>query len=614
MRKHSWIRVSSIKYGDDYVVNQACAALCRPTADGGSFLINESQLDDCNGALMLLVSSELKDMAKKRGIKQITGKTKEVLCEMITKTAKQRTVTSFFKKKNDDSPNNRLGELNEDVVKITGPMVKLDPVAAELFERIHMIFFRTQSGSGLDNTMKQAVLALIGQIKFPQYTVSRSGDLFASREDVIQFKNLMKVGTEMANFRHAPVKESEQHKKGWELYQAHSGAWSNHIEALGRAASRSATPRAGISGMEYWKRRFTPGYALSRIVEHAAHCAAALKKYEDEEKILRSLLSQQTYRLNKRGEWYERLVILYNNHLRPRASAKDKEAMSQIRQWMQLARDTCIMALNDEHVHRVVIHNLSQQLRKIEAKLGVTEDGQYENDRMCLEWKDAPEHTVYGVRIKDRGRRGPSLWDGDDGIPCSVETLALWRYKENGYVGMHLENALVTTLFTLLFWDVIFSPIPGVLDTEYQSCPLDMFAPSFYASRKEAIDRRLDEIASGKFADQLVLSYNSGNGTACVGVSWDITVRNLLTVAECLGGRRLSAICSVLAKEYSVKSSGFPDLCLWKPGTPEIMFAEVKGPNDKLSETQRDWIDILIEIGVDVEVCLVREGDARDFE
>ncbi|KAJ2361115.1 hypothetical protein IW150_007324, partial [Coemansia sp. RSA 2607] len=65
---------------------------------------------------------------------------------------------------------------------------------------------------------------------------------------------------------------------------------------------------------------------------------------------------------------------------------------------------------------------------------------------------------------------------------------------------------------------------------------------------------------------------------------------------------------------YSAKSSGFPDLCLWKPGTSEIMFAEVKGPKDKLSETQRDWIDILIDIGIDVEVCLVREGDARDFE
>ncbi|KAJ1804241.1 hypothetical protein LPJ56_005651, partial [Coemansia sp. RSA 2599] len=81
-----------------------------------------------------------------------------------------------------------------------------------------------------------------------------------------------------------------------------------------------------------------------------------------------------------------------------------------------------------------------------------------------------------------------------------------------------------------------------------------------------------------------------------------------------LGGERLSAICGILAKEYSVKSTGFPDLCMWNPATREILFAEVKGPNDKLSETQRDWIDILLRIGIDVEVCLVKPGDARDFE
>ncbi|KAJ2463119.1 hypothetical protein GGI03_004051, partial [Coemansia sp. RSA 2337] len=81
-----------------------------------------------------------------------------------------------------------------------------------------------------------------------------------------------------------------------------------------------------------------------------------------------------------------------------------------------------------------------------------------------------------------------------------------------------------------------------------------------------------------------------------------------------IGGHALAAICQVLAREYRSKSSGFPDLCLWNSVTEKVMFVEVKGPKDKLSDSQRDWIDILLTNGLSVEVCLVREGDARDHE
>lgn len=44
---------------------------------------------------------------------------------------------------------------------------------------------------------------------------------------------------------------------------------------------------------------------------------------------------------------------------------------------------------------------------------------------------------------------------------------------------------------------------------------------------------------------------------------------------------------------------------------------EVKGPNDKLSDKQRVWIDILAKCGADVEVCYVTENasaaDADSF-
>lgn len=137
-----------------------------------------------------------------------------------------------------------------------------------------------------------------------------------------------------------------------------------------------------------------------------------------------------------------------------------------------------------------------------------------------------------------------------------VEEVALQHYRKNyGYVGVHSENSMLTTLFSLLFWDIIFSnpedliddelegtleklakgnmeeangiscdvekdtqKIPGVdfeeseqndgskestnskkfpsmFEHHCQGFPMDFFSASFYTSRKSAIELRLLQIA-----------------------------------------------------------------------------------------------------------------------
>ncbi|KAJ2862695.1 hypothetical protein GGH94_004109 [Coemansia aciculifera] len=630
MRKHGWIRVSALNaYGEDVVVEQSCKCLGTRTSSHEPFVQSEAEITDGEEALQLLTLPELKALAKARGIKQLTNKPKEAICAAILKGAKQRTVISFFRKASDggseDSTKQRLGTLVREVTKLTGPLVRLSPPTAELFERLHLVFFRTPTFRGDDNPMKVAVLATIGQICFPKYNVVRSHDLFASRDDVIQYKALLEVGSQMGELGAALVKETEKHRLGWEMFLEYRDMWERHIESLCEktgAHSRSLTYSGNgdeVVAIEYWKRRFTPGSALAQIVERGAKFAANLKQFEDEECVLQSLLAQTAYRLGKRGVWYERLILLHSAHLRPKrvksSKGDDKQTASALlRQALLTARDICIRALNDQHVGRLSLHSISRQMRALEAKLAFEEDQLYQHSRISLEWKPAPERTVYGVRINDRNRRGPSLWDGNDEVPCSVERLALWRYQSLGYSGLHSENSMVTSLFSLLFWDVIFYPLPGALDTEYQSRPLDMGNESFYFSRQTLIDQRLKEIVDGEFADIILANYDFGYGAECVGVSWDITCDQLLIVAKYIGGHGLAAICKVLAREYRSKSSGFPDLCLWNSVTENVMFVEVKGPKDKLSDSQRDWVDILLSNGISVEVCLVREGDARDHE
>ena len=63
---------------------------------------------------------------------------------------------------------------------------------------------------------------------------------------------------------------------------------------------------------------------------------------------------------------------------------------------------------------------------------------------------------------------------------------------------------------------------------------------------------------------------------------------------------------------YEYYASGLPDLLLvrMKPlndGNPSVLFVEVKGENDKLSERQLDWIEFFQHHAFNFELCKVGE-------
>lgn len=73
----------------------------------------------------------------------------------------------------------------------------------------------------------------------------------------------------------------------------------------------------------------------------------------------------------------------------------------------------------------------------------------------------------------------------------------------------------------------------------------------------------------------------------------------------------MSQICKIFSEEYGHRTGGMPDLCLWKCTDTEkrCLFSEIKGPGDRLSETQENWIDFLAGLGgtLEVELCHLRE-------
>ena len=102
--------------------------------------------------------------------------------------------------------------------------------------------------------------------------------------------------------------------------------------------------------------------------------------------------------------------------------------------------------------------------------------------------------------------------------------------------------------------------------------------------------------------------------TCVVGLNWDYELPDLLELVTCFDGAALATICKVMAQEYGQRGGGIPDLILWRT-TPqkEVMFAEVKSANDRLSDTQRLWIHVLTGAGVKVALTNAIAKEIREI-
>lgn len=133
------------------------------------------------------------------------------------------------------------------------------------------------------------------------------------------------------------------------------------------------------------------------------------------------------------------------------------------------------------------------------------------------------------------------------------------------------------------------------------------------------INARLNEISNGdaKHLIQQIWDEHREKKTCVVGLDWTFALEDLLEIAGAFPPAALSTVMKVMAQEYGQRGGGVPDLFLWKAAgddggeTGDVMFAEVKSVNDRLSDTQRMWIDVLSGAGVKVELCHALENEVR---
>ncbi|KAI8146544.1 VRR-NUC domain-containing protein [Fennellomyces sp. T-0311] len=479
--------------------------------------------------------------------------------------------------------NNRAGYLAmirtqfsaTEIRRRVGSCILLDADVHALFLRVRLVYYRLTTLEE-ENPMVTSILARISRRNYPEYVTCRTTQVWTSRDELLAYEQALQIERQF--------EQQEELANAWELCENCVGLWEDMLKQVDSSKVM---------------RQFEACRVYTRLLDHGTQVLAKLHEYELEAIMLRKLLNQKVYRLAKRGYWYDRLALVQSKQA-------DRKAKKQ-------ALATCVQGIQDPTVRPVDLHRLHRRIHRLERELAIPKREQL--DFTYLKLRKAKERIIYGERISDSVPGMKAIWRANDGSECSVEALALDYYKRRqGYNGHHTEGGMISMLFMMLFWDIVFAPMDGVFETPYQTAPLDLESDAFYGGRVSLINARIGHIEEGKFVELItrVDERERPRQTVCVGVHWDYTLQELLELAECMGATVLSSLCRLLAQEFGQRRSGLPDLCCWNYTFKKCLFIEVKGPGDKLSETQKAWVDTLSGLGLDVEVCYVKIWKGED--
>jgi len=629
-------------------------------------------------ASSLLLLDELKNIAKEakvqgknktellRALRRTSGKQGGLDFATLQRTDTEDSVRSMTPGEREDSPGktNRDTHFVRKIMAETGQCIRLSSAPHKLFERVHLVFYRSTEWT--EKSLTTIILARIARRNFPEYIVSRSSNIFASRSLLLEFEASLRTQFRVDNvleFNGTPTRDTLQ--TVLDIFEEVLPRWRVLL-----SEEQQKEDSIYFSGEGAYLRRLSPAWVYTRIVHKASFVLGTgkFKEHAREHSILSELLSQRLFHASRRGSWYQRKALLEEHYMANLFPSPTRSPEEDKKHWKRVALETCEQGLQDNLVHLIYHYDLQKRITKLERALKIAKRFQHDFGHALL--AKPAERTFSGIRI-ERPPRPPRLRrsgsstmsnvaattaapaSGTDSPPatlprrgaktiwldpleslgeCSVEAMCLSQYRSLGYSGFHAEGGIVRTLFALLFYDVLFAYVPNVFQTAYQTCPLDLHTEGFVEARRSEVNARLAAIANGdgEVIIRQVWETQGERRTCVVGLDWNFELEDLCEIVKCAGGERLSTLCKVMAEEYAERGGGVPDLFLWKvfgkddkeeskPGNVstakseygEIVFAEVKSENDRLSDTQRLWIHVLTGAGIKVELCHAAAKEVR---
>lgn len=190
---------------------------------------------------------------------------------------------------------------------------------------------------------------------------------------------------------------------------------------------------------------------------------------------------------------------------------------------------------------------------------------------------------------------------------CSVEYLIREHLQLQGGEVHYVENTLINSLFGLLCWSAIFSPLPGAFFHPFHSAPSDLYSPDFYLRRAQQFDACLAELESDAYRVTIQQNFLSKYGLQSPFVFWGALTPDLLNQAlDCLPAEHMRHWFRRLLQDIKANRTGMPDLIQFFPEQRVYRMIEVKGPGDRLQDNQLRWLDFCAEHGMPVLVCYVQ--------
>ncbi|WAR06947.1 FAN1-like protein [Mya arenaria] len=532
-------------------------------------------LDDLAVVLNILSAHDLKLLAKSFHINS-QGLTKLKIIEMLLKKGQQSSISNMFTGGSSASQisdsghfvftHRARGYLGK-VCRLQGEGRAVFIRAIMLFSLYHTNFDEESAGSG-QNQLFQMLMVNIGRVTYPSYTVNRQQSVFRDRAALVRFETALQFELDIQQ-----LTERGRWPAALEVYI--------QAKAVGEAVQKDNAFLQWDSSLPQFLRLYTAGCVYTRIDNQGVEILQRLKKYREAVELLEHLLEQDSLDVIERGLAEERVRTGRRYALYERARKLCETPKSKFAGRMK------------KFTHEPV--------------------------------DPTPEVEIDGMVISDAGQMGMKYQfvmhgDADSTTLCAVEELVLEHYKQKGFPeGLHAEGSIVSNLFALLFWDVMFMPVVDVFHSPYQTCPLDMATRDFYTNRKHAVDERLVWLENASvevLVEEVGRVWAEQGGKLCAGINWDKftgpeTHQHLVT---CMGGKVIAGILGRYVKDPRHTRSGFPDLTLWNTEKKALKICEVKGPNDRLSYKQILWIDFLLKLGVDAEACYVKAVGSKKLK
>ncbi|SDG40059.1 MULTISPECIES: VRR-NUC domain-containing protein [unclassified Duganella] len=171
----------------------------------------------------------------------------------------------------------------------------------------------------------------------------------------------------------------------------------------------------------------------------------------------------------------------------------------------------------------------------------------------------------------------------------------------------YVENSLMNSLFGLLCWEAVFSPIPGAFFHPYHRGPADLHSADFQRRRALQFSTALSQLDGEHYRATIRANYAAKYGLQSPFLYWEAIDEDLLDLAlDCIPPLHLKRAFERILLDIKANRSGFPDLIQFWPAERRYNMIEVKGPGDRLQDNQLRWIAYCAAHQMPISVCYLQ--------